>query len=249
MPPRTRRERVSQCSRSEQIRHQRRSLSRISSIRLAKLGAHPLLLHAQLEPEREEDEDDNNEPAHLRDRNRHPKKPGQDAGVDGMTDHAIRTGGDQLVPLLNSDGAAPVAAEVHARPDGEEKAGNGDGCSQPEWPITLRPDLDIKPGQRNARDREQSDRDQEDEDAEDARACRLDTLGGFGIPSFDLPVDNKNDPDHGKESFVEPEHFDLPGLTILRRRPGRRVPAERRLSPNRANSFPQPSTARFFSNL
>ena len=40
--------------------------------------------------------------------------------------------GDQLVALLNGDGAAAVAAEVLARPDGEEKAGDGDGGSQPE---------------------------------------------------------------------------------------------------------------------
>ena len=123
--------------RSEEVGHQGGGLSGIGGIRLPKLGAHPLLLHAELEPEHEEDEDENDEPAHLGDCNRHAKKPGQNAGVDGVTDHGIGTGGDQLVALLNGDGAAPVAAEVLARPDGEEKAGDGDGGSQPEWPITL----------------------------------------------------------------------------------------------------------------
>src|SRR5579863_2209500 len=72
--------------RSEEIGQQGGSLSGIGGIRLPKLRAHPLLLHAELEPEREEDEDDNDEPAHLRDCNRHAKEPGQNAGVDGVTD-------------------------------------------------------------------------------------------------------------------------------------------------------------------
>ena len=42
-------------------------------------------------------------------------------------------------------------------------------------------------------------------------AARLETLGGFGICGFDLPVEKKGDPDHGKERFVEPEHVGLDG--------------------------------------
>jgi len=76
-------------------------------------------LHAELDPEREEDsESESDEPAHLRDCNRHAKETDQNAGVDGVTDHG--SGGDQLVALLNGDGAAPVAAEVLERPDGEQ---------------------------------------------------------------------------------------------------------------------------------
>jgi hypothetical protein len=121
--------------RSEEVRHQGSGLMSIGGVRLAELGAHPLFLHADLDPERnEEDENENDEPAHLGDCNRHAKEPGQNAGVDGVTDHGIGTGGDQLVALLNADGAAPVAAEVLARPDGEQKAGDGDGSSQPEGP-------------------------------------------------------------------------------------------------------------------
>jgi hypothetical protein len=83
---------VSGCRRSEEVGHQGGGLSGIGSIRLPKLGAHPLLLHAELDPEHEEDEDENDEPAHLGDCNRHAKKPGQNAGVDWVTDHGIRTG-------------------------------------------------------------------------------------------------------------------------------------------------------------
>jgi hypothetical protein len=46
---------------------------------------------------------------------------------------------------------APVSAEVLACPDGEEKAGDSDGGSQPEGPITRRPELEVKPGQGDAR--------------------------------------------------------------------------------------------------
>jgi hypothetical protein len=38
--------------------------------------------------------------------NRDAKKPGQNAGVDGVTDHGIGTGGDQFVALLNGDGSS-----------------------------------------------------------------------------------------------------------------------------------------------
>ena len=99
--------------------HQGSGLLSIRGIRLAELGAHPLFLHAELEPEREEEESQNDDAAHLRERNRGAKQPGQNAGVDGVTNHSIGTGGDQLVVLLNGDGAAPVSAKVHARPDGE----------------------------------------------------------------------------------------------------------------------------------
>ena len=75
--------------RSEEVRHQGSSLMSISGIRLAELGTHPLFLHAELDPEREEDENENDEPAHLGDGNRHAKETGQNAGVDGVTDHGI----------------------------------------------------------------------------------------------------------------------------------------------------------------
>jgi hypothetical protein len=41
----------------------------------------------------------------------------------------VRTGDDQLVILLNGDGAASVAAEMLTRPDGEEKAADGEDGS------------------------------------------------------------------------------------------------------------------------
>ena len=163
----------------------------IAGIRLAELGTHPLFLHAELDPEREEEKNENDEPAHLRDGNRHAKETGQNAGVDGVTDHGIGTGSDQLVALLNGDGAAPVSAEVLARPDGEQKAGDGNGSSQPEGPKANRPELEVKPGQRDASCREEDDRDQENEDAQDARGSRLEALGGFGIGGFDLPIKKK----------------------------------------------------------
>ena len=54
----------------------------IGGIRLAELGTHPLFLHAELDPEREEDENENDEPSHLGDGNRHAKETGQNAGVE-----------------------------------------------------------------------------------------------------------------------------------------------------------------------
>ena len=55
----------------------------ISGICLAELGTHPLFLQAELDPERQEEENENDEPAHLREGNRRAKEPGQNAGVNG----------------------------------------------------------------------------------------------------------------------------------------------------------------------
>jgi hypothetical protein len=100
-----------------------------------------------------------------------------------------------------------------SRPDGEEKAGDHDGSSQPEGPKASQPELKIEPAQRDASCREQDDRDQEGEGAQDARGDGLETPGGFRIDGFDLPVevDEKGDPENGNERFVEPEHAGPPG--------------------------------------
>ena len=59
----------------------------IGGVCLPKLGAHPLPLHAELDPEYEEDEDENDKSPHLGEGDRGAKQPGQNAGVDGMTNH------------------------------------------------------------------------------------------------------------------------------------------------------------------
>src|SRR5229473_8312595 len=87
--------------RSEEVRHQSSGLTSIGGIRLAELGTHPLFLHAELDPEREEDENENDEPAHLGDGNRHAKETGQNAGVDLGGRRIIKKKSDQLVALLN----------------------------------------------------------------------------------------------------------------------------------------------------
>jgi hypothetical protein len=178
----------------------------IGSIRLPKLRTHPLLLYAELGPEPEEQQDETDNPAHLGKRNRGAKKPGQNAGVDGVTDQGIGAGGNQLVALLNGYRAAPVASELLARPDGEQKAGDGDGSSNRKGPDARRPELPVEPGQRDAICREEYDHDQEGEGPQDARGGRLDALSGFGTGGLDPPIEKKGDPHHGKERFKEPEH-------------------------------------------
>jgi hypothetical protein len=136
--------------RSEEIGHQGRRMASIGGVRRAELGTHPPLLYAELGPIRKEDENDNDEPAHLGDGDRHSEESGENAGVDGVTDYGVGTGGDQLMVLLDGDGAAPVLAQVSARPDGEQKASDGNGNSDPERPIADRPELKVKSGQRDA---------------------------------------------------------------------------------------------------
>ena len=133
----------------------------IADIRVPKLGTHPLLLGAKLGPQHDEYQDETDDPAHLRERNRGAKKPGQNAGVDGMTDQGIGAAGNQLVALLNGYGAAPVAGEVLARPSGEDEAHDSNSSSNPKGPDARRPELPIEPGQRDARYREEHDHEQE----------------------------------------------------------------------------------------
>ena len=178
----------------------------ISGIRLPKLGTHPLLLRAKLSPEHDEYQDETDDPAHLGERNRGAKKPGQNAGVDGVTDQGIGAGRNQFVALLNGYGAAPVAGEVTARPDGEEKAADGNSSSNPKGPDARRPELAVEPGQRDASCREEDNHDQEDNGPQDARGGRLAALGGFCTGGLDPPIDKKSDPHHGKERFIELEH-------------------------------------------
>lgn len=91
--------------------------------------------------------------------------------------------------LLNADLAAPVAAEVLTRPDGEEKAADGDGGSHPEGPESSAPDRPVKPGQRDPGCREEDDRDEDGQDAQDARDGRFEAVGVLGIGGLDPPVD------------------------------------------------------------
>jgi hypothetical protein len=63
------------------------------------------------------------------------------------------------------------------------------------------------------------------EGAQDARGDGLETPGGFRVDGFDLPVDEKGDPDNGKERFVEPEHTGTPGAEDVTLPAGVPVPA------------------------
>src|SRR5262249_1201165 len=130
--------------RSENVRHQGGCLPGIGGVRLPKLGMHPLLLHAELGPEHEKYLDETDEPSPRGERDRGAKKAGQNAGVDGVANHGIGASGNQLVVLLNGYGAAPVPAEVLARPDGEEKAANGNSGSNPKGPEARRPELAVE---------------------------------------------------------------------------------------------------------
>ena len=62
----------------------------------------------------------------------------QNAGVDEVTDQSIGAGGNQFVALLNGYEVAPVAGEVLARPDGEEKADDGKSSSNAKGPDVRR---------------------------------------------------------------------------------------------------------------
>ena len=169
--------------RSEGIRHQESGLTSVGGIGVAELGTHQLFLHAELDPEREEHVNESDEPAPLRDGRSHAKKSGRNAGVVGATNHGIGTSGDQFVALLN-----------------------GDGSSQPGGPKASQPELEVKLGHRDASWREEDDRDQVNEDAPDARGSQLEALGGFGIGGFVIPIEKKENPNHRKERFAEPEH-------------------------------------------
>src|SRR3984957_2561277 len=184
----------------------------IGVIRLPKLRAHPLLLQAELGPEHDEYYDETDDPAHLGERNRGTKKPGQNAAVDGVTDQSIGAGGNQLMVLLNGYRAAPVSAEKLARPDGEEKAGDGNSNSNPKGPDARRPELAVEPGQRDATGREEDDHDQEGEEPQDAGGGRSAALVVFGIGGLAPPLGGEGDPDGGEKKIKKTKKPKPPGV-------------------------------------
>ena len=59
------------------------------------------------------------------------KKREQNAGVNGMANHSVGAGTDELVPFLERDNAAPVCAEMPARPKRDADSGGGQQNAKP----------------------------------------------------------------------------------------------------------------------
>jgi hypothetical protein len=89
---------------------------------IAELEAHPLLLREELDLERDQEENENNEPAHWGHGDRHAKETGQNAGEDGWPTPAYE-------PVVTSSWACFMVNGARsnccrgARPDGKQQAG------------------------------------------------------------------------------------------------------------------------------
>ena len=104
----------------EQERDQRPCVAPVSLVIGAECFGHGPFFHANFPPVRQR---------HNGQRDRRVNLPRHDGGaeihsehrsVNGMAHEPVRTSPDQLVPCGNSDFAAPIAAKMPSRPDGEE---------------------------------------------------------------------------------------------------------------------------------
>jgi len=84
--------------------------------------------------------------------------------------------------------------------------------------------MEIEQRQGDAGCGEEDDGDEEDEDTQDAGGSGLEALGGLCIRGFDLPVDEKENPEHGKEEFVKREHGEPRGDKSVYAEEERQVP-------------------------
>lgn len=60
-----------------------------------------------------------------------PQKCKQDSSVDGMSNRAVGTGANELVAFFEGDDAAPIGAEMPARPESYADSGGGEENTKP----------------------------------------------------------------------------------------------------------------------
>jgi hypothetical protein len=83
-----------------------------------------------------------------------PERKAEDRRVDRMTHEPVRPGAHELVIGLDHHFAAPVAPEMHARPDVEQRRRRHDRESGRRVPPSLRNKTPVQPRNRNEQQQE-----------------------------------------------------------------------------------------------
>lgn len=130
---------------------------------------------------------------------------GKDSGVDGMAQALVGAGADEFVIFLDGDFAAPVAAEVNTRKDGDADTERGDGGSDRHDP--RREGKEAAHAVDGRKDHERGDIAKQDVDA--AGEGRFGGDCGGSTEFCDLPVDRVDEPedDGGGELPVRGDLF------------------------------------------
>src|SRR5215471_14976694 len=105
----------------EHERDQGRDFGAVLLVFVAERLAKPAFLQAKLSPQRGDSNDQRQKAAPFSPDDRRARERKQQAGIDRMPYPAVRSAAHQFVILLQRHNAAPVAAEKHPGPDGEQE--------------------------------------------------------------------------------------------------------------------------------
>ena len=96
----------------------------VGGVFLGELVAHHFFFFAQFDPETYEDKNEADHSGDVALLHRSADEHGQEPGVDGMANQAVRTAHNQFVVFFHGDGAAPVASENGPGPQTEGDSAN-----------------------------------------------------------------------------------------------------------------------------
>src|SRR5262247_790472 len=185
-------------------RDEGRHFGGVACVLLGKDLAHEALLDADLaqDPAREQDERDQAAPLAERDGGAEDRR--EQPGVDRVADNAIRAGADELVPLHQRDGAAPVVSQVMPCPGREGETGGEQGRARPVGSRALRQEALGQPAQRDVLRRQQDRADEQRHQIAGARQGRFSALDGLAVTGRHDPVGKPGQPEPGDQGAIGP---------------------------------------------
>ena len=104
---------------SQDERNERLRPLAVSRVRVGKVAREERLLRPGTQGDRGAGKEEGKERPHMGVEEKCPPEHQENTRVDGMADEAVGPRLDELMPLLERRHRAPVARQVHARPEGK----------------------------------------------------------------------------------------------------------------------------------
>src|SRR6185437_14500270 len=118
--------------------YQRCDTPGVGLIGVSELLPHPALLDPQLVPQGACGQRKGEDRAQVAERQRRAEECKEQTRVDRVADEGVRPARDELVLFLDSHAAAPIPAQMQARPDGKQQPAGGQKYPNPERPFGRR---------------------------------------------------------------------------------------------------------------
>jgi hypothetical protein len=122
---------------SRKTRQEKASALLVFLKRFTEIRCEEGLFFSRLSIETKEDDGESEQSTIFAYGERCPNYTYQHTGVNRMANVLIRSGADNLMSLLDGDCRAPIFAQVPARPDGEQNAGESYCAAQPRDPESI----------------------------------------------------------------------------------------------------------------